>query len=869
MNREQQKNQPPVKKGRLKIFLGMAAGVGKTYSMLEEAQKKAESGVHVVVGVVNTHGRSETANLLKNLTIVPQKTLLYKEKEFQELDVDEVIRLKPDIALVDELAHSNIPGSKHLKRWEDVEEILEAGIDVYTTLNVQHIESYKDIVEQITGIKIRETVPDLILEKADEIICIDLTPAELLIRLKEGKVYTGDLPEIALRNFFQEDRLTALREMALRCTAEMVDLELSEMAKAIEKGKFWTPRERLLVAINHHPYSQQLIRTTRRLAAALHAPWSAVYVDNGEALDDEEAAMLVKNFKIARELGAEVITTQDPDIAAGIQRVAEQKRITQIIVGKSLRKKIANFFKRSPVDRLSQISSGIDIHIIRQSELYPHKKKRVRKKALSEKVLSYLHLIFWIAAITILSVFLNPFVGYRIVAGIFLLSILLLSLFFRRGHIFLAALLFALIWDFYFLSPEEMFKLDSAEDAGYIILLLLAALITGILTNRVRTRQELLRKKEQSTQAIYEIGRAISSAATQGELFQEVKEKLGQILQGTCEIIPRMNGGLDWTKPSPILENEKEIAVAKWSFENGKEAGWSTSTLPSVKNLFIPLKGFKEVVGILAFRPHAERALYPEEGNFLYTVAQQMANFLERSFFEKRERQNELIQQMEQIYAKVLQSISDELYRPLKVIQNAVDEFKAEKWITENFKLFTSLHRMEKTSDSLMRIAESATDMAKLSTGVVTFEKTLNRVDVLIDSCLKKLQTTLKNHSVKVRIQENLPEITFDFTLMSILLHHLLLNAVEFSPRHTTIEIHALTFDSTFALSVLDQGRGIPEDMMDLVFEKFYRVRGTVSAGLGLGLAIVKSIADIHHGWIQVQNREGGGTQFSLILPLE
>ena len=414
--KEMQESEKKRERGRLKIFLGMAAGVGKTYTMLEAAQKKVREGVQVLVGLVNTHGRPETAKLLEPFKCVPEHVIYYKEKEFKELDVDEIIRLKPQLVLVDELAHSNIPGSKHLKRWHDVIEILEAGIDVYSTLNVQHIESYRDIVEEITGIKIRETVPDLILEKATSITCVDLTPEELLQRLREGKVYIGDLTDVALRNFFQEDRLTALREIALRCTAEVVDRELHDMIKAIQRGKGWKPRERLLVAINHHPFSQQLIRTARRLSFTLHAPWTAVYVDNGEHLDEDQAAMLCKNLALARELGGEVVTTQDTDIAQGIQRVAEQKNITQIIVGKSFRRK---FFKRSLVERLTQITSGIDVHIIRQSVLFPLKRKKINKRELGQQTLSYFHILFWIIVLSLFSAYIVPYVGYRVVGSLF------------------------------------------------------------------------------------------------------------------------------------------------------------------------------------------------------------------------------------------------------------------------------------------------------------------------------------------------------------------------------------------------------------------------------------------------------------------
>ena len=759
--------------GRLKIFLGMAAGVGKTYTMLEAAQQKKLEGVHVVIGTVDTHGRVETAKLLESLQVIPEKKVVYKEKEFKELALDEIIRIKPRLVLVDELAHSNLPGSKHVKRWQDVMEILENGIDVYTTVNIQHIESYKDVIEGITGIKIRETVPDLMLSQASEIECVDITPAELLQRLKEGKVYTGEFSTIALQNFFQEDRLTALREIALRFTAEKVDQELHQMFVAARKDKIWRPRERLLVAINHELYAQYLIRATRRLAFTLHAPWLVVYVDRGENLNDVESASLTKNFALARDLGAEVITTQDINVAEAIQRIAEQEEVTQIIIGKSVKKKFSHLFCHSLADKLSKLSSGIDVLIMRHPAILSPKKREFKAR--------------------------------RFFSGLIP---------FKRRH-------------------------------------------------------ELLVRRERSTQAIYEMIREISSAPTSAYLFEAIKKKLGKILQGSCEIVvQKLDGGLNYEGAPTIAQDEKEKGVATWVYENGKEAGWSTFTLPASQFLYIPLKGFKEIVGVLAFRPMSGKSLLPEERNFLYTVGQQFANFLERSFVEERELRNQFIRQLEQVYAKVLQSISDELYHPLMIIQNAIIDFRDERVVTENLRLYTSVHQIEKTSESLMRIAENAKAMAKLSGGVIGFKKSYHDIAEWIHTCCEEMQTAFKNHRLKVQIPPQAPLVPFDLTLLTILLRHLLFNAIEYSPPQSTIEIEAELYNGTFALSVSDGGKGIPEDVMDLVFEKFYRVEGTASTGLGLGLAIVKSIADIHHGIIKVHNRPTGGTTFSLILPL-
>src|SRR5579885_2727159 len=381
-------------RGKLKIFLGMAAGVGKTYSMLENAHQQVEEGIDVLVGVVDTHGRKETAKLLEGLKCLPEKTVSYKGIAFKELDIDAVLKARPQLVLVDELAHTNIPGSRHIKRWQDVMEILSAGIDVYTTLNIQHLESYRDIVETIVGSKMGETVPDSILTEAAEIELVDLTPAELLQRLREGKVYTGDLGEIPPEHFFQEDRLTALREISLRLAAEKVDQTLHEMIATIRREKGWKPRERLLVVFDEHPTSGSLLRTTRRLAFSLHAPWIALYVDTGKSLNEEEIAALNKNLELARGLGAEVLIVKEADMAAGLKRVALQKSVTQIIVD------------RIP-NKLIKPLAEIDIHLVRRPK-FLLKKKKIHPRGIRRTILSILALLVACAAIAVIFSYVEP-----------------------------------------------------------------------------------------------------------------------------------------------------------------------------------------------------------------------------------------------------------------------------------------------------------------------------------------------------------------------------------------------------------------------------------------------------------------------------
>ena len=630
-----QHEEESVKKGRLKVFLGMAAGVGKTYAMLEDAHKLQDDGVDVVVGIVNTHGRVETESLLIGLSEVPPKVIEYRGASFQELNLEAVLERKPDCVLVDEFAHTNIPGSRHLKRWQDVVEILDNGIDVATTINVQHIESLKDVIETITGVVIHETVPDSVLEGATFIEVIDLTPTELLQRLHEGKVYLGTQAKIAIAHFFQEDRLTALREIALRFAATKVDHDLRGMVSTIGRMGIWRPRERLLVAISHSPHSKTLIRATRRLAFTLDAPWIAVHVDNGKELEEQEACSLSQNLELARELGAEIITTQESDIVSGIERIARQKAVTQIILGRPPPARFFGFERRFHLlDHLATECSDIDLHVIRQMpQADATKRKKIRLTF--GAITSYLYVIASIVLMTVISSFLVSYIGYKVVGFIFLLGILFLSLVFKKGPVILASILYGLIWDYFFIPPVKTFIISSDEDVFLLVLYVLTAVSTGILSDRERTQKEMLTKREETAEALYEIVREIASNPSSQKIVGSVTSRLSLILKGSCEVLLKPPGS-QLQLDAANAYDAKEKATAKWVFENVKEAGWSTSTLPMSQHLFIPLKGRNLTVGVLAFRPTSNQPLTTEEKNFLYTAGQQLAYYLERSYLEEQ-----------------------------------------------------------------------------------------------------------------------------------------------------------------------------------------------------------------------------------------
>jgi two-component system sensor histidine kinase KdpD len=864
------KEESEKKRGHLKIFLGMAAGVGKTYAMLEAGQKLKRMGVDVAAGVINTHGREETKKLVEGLEVIPLKKIMYKDVAFEEMDIDAILARKPKVVLVDELAHSNVPGARHPKRWQDVNEILDHGINVYTTLNVQHIESLKDIVEKIVSIPIRETVPDVVVAQATSIELIDLTPEELRERLKEGKVYLGDQSIIAAENFFQTDRLTALREIVLRYAAEKVDHELHDMHVMSHFGEGWRPRERLLVAVSHSPHSQKLIRITRRLAFNLDVPWIAVHIDDGKILDKEEKETLAKNLGLARDLGAEVITTTASDIAQGIQRIARQKSVTQIVLGRPPKRWFFDLFQGyTLLDKLARECSDIDLHVIRQTTFYKPYGKFWKWFKLTDKLSSYFLVFCLVLALSFANTLLLAYMSYKVAGFIFLLGILVMSLFFRKGPIIFASILYATIWYTFFIPHAESVSIAD-EDIILLACYVLTAIFTGILTDRAKIHKEHLIKRERSIENLYEIVKEIAVAETPSQVITSVKDQLGGALDGTCEIVvKKSDGGLNIDPSIPLFQDEKEKAAAEWVFQNGKDAGWSTATLPYATHLYIPLRGRSEIVGVLAFSPHGHKELSIEENNFLYTVAQQLANYFERHFSEEKSQKLQQHHQVEKIYESILNLLANLFEGPLLTIQDGVKELQQVESPKQNDVLEHSVELIQTSSESLHRILENIMAMVNLSAGLTPINRKKQRLEDLIQLCYETLQKTINTHQWACRIEEGIPEITFDYELVELLVYNLAFHVIEYAFPDTTIDIHTHVVGDFVIVAISGDGKSIPLELVDIAFEKFYRLPTASTSGLGLGLAIANSIAQIHGGTLTIKNRPAGGMVFSLHLPIE
>lgn len=851
-------------KGELKIFLGMAAGVGKTYAMLSEAQELAREGVDVVIGIVETHGRHETAFLTKDLDKVPESKIVYKDVSFKELDVEAIILRRPKIVLVDELAHSNIPGSKHNKRWQDVIDILDQGIDVYSTLNVQHIESLNDVVSGITDISIRETVPDSIIERAASIHLVDLTPDDLLERLQEGKVYLGNQSQIAIEHFFKKDTLTALREVVLRYAADKVDRDLRQMIPTDERIVEWKPREKFLVGVSSNPYSQKLIRITRRLAFNSDAPWIAVHINDGRVLDEKETQVLEKNLAIARDLGAEVVTINDPNITEGLQRIARQRGVTQIIVGRDPPERFLGIFKAPSIfDKLLQECSEVDIHVIRQHKHTIGSKKKFFSYSKDKTLAPYFYLLACVILVSLANWLALPFIGYKLAGSFFLVGILGLSLFFKKGPLFSASILFAIIWTFFFIPPRGTLYVESNEDLVLLGLFLITALTSGILVDRAREHKEMLIKGEESTLALYEIVRQIANSTSTTETLKYLRERLCKIIEGNFDfIIKEIDNGVD-LNGHPLIQEEKERNGGIWCYESGKEAGWSTDTLPSLKNLYIPLKGLHEVIGLCIYRPKSNKKISLEDKSFLYAVCQQLGNHVERMFIYEKTKQHEYFVRMEGIQKNIFEQFLEAFEYPITQAQIALANLKDR---VGNKSL--EVNTLEASCKMISQILTNIHAIIQINEGMLPLRKSETDLEAVLRDCLVSLKIPASEHILDINIQNGIPKVPCDEYLIEILICNLVLNAIKYSPKQSTIEIQAKIEGNYFVLTILDQGIGISQNQLENLFQKFNRFSEEISVGMGLGLSISKTIAEIHNGKLIAENIPSKGEKFTLYLPL-
>lgn len=860
-----------------RIFMGMSAGVGKTYAMLKAAHQKKQEGLDVVIGVVETHGRKETEELVEGLELIPKKRTNYRGTDLLEMDLDAILLRKPQLVVVDELPHTNIPGSRHEKRYQDIIELLQNGIQVYTAINVQHLESRKDTVESITGISIYETVPDRILEMANQIELVDISPNELLKRLKEGKIYLGDKAERAAQNFFKEDKLTALREIALRMTAERVDQDLQKLVLNKSETGPWQTNERLLVAISHSPFSEKVIRATRRLAYNLDAPWIALYVDTGIQLNDLDQAQLVKNLNLAKELNAEVITTTEMNVSSAVRRVCRQKNVTQVVIGRPTRRWFRDLLEGGAfLERLLQESTELDIHIVRSDS-----KQKTQPKIIDEILyyqsqtpfLTYWYTIWAVIGVSFLSFLLENFLGYRSVGFIFLLGVSIIGTLGSLGSVILAALMSAVIWDYFFIPPQYTFLITNSEDILMCFSLFSVAVITGFLTNRIRSHEKLIRERERKTHILYEILKDITVSTDKNDFLKKVLNRTSQIFDSTCGVIikdrtSKLIFGLD--KNYNIELSSKDQAVAQWSFDHAQNAGWSSDTLSESKILFIPLVGETEKVGVFVLKPNRpKRKMDLENQNLLLSIVSQLGASLEKHLLMKRLIEAQRLKDSEELHQTLLNSISHEMRTPLTAILSASTSLEAID-VNSDFKSIQEIARgIRSAGIRLNRVVENLLDMSRIHSGVLSLNKEWYDMNDLVGVVISKMREMASEHPIHANLVEGSILFKIDFRLMEHALSNILLNAVLYTPKNSDIWITSEVENGMYILKIIDSGPGIPDEDKFKIFEKFYRLPGALPGGTGLGLSIVKSIVELHGGRIMVEDHKPTGSCFKLFLNLE
>lgn len=860
-------------KGRLKIFFGMCAGVGKTYSMLEAAQKAKADGVDVVIGIVETHKRAETEELTEGLEVIPLREISYRESIFKEMDIDKILVRKPALVLVDELAHTNIPGSRHLKRYQDVLEILNNGIDVYTTLNVQHIESRSETVKQITGTTIRETVPDSILEETDEIELVDITPDLLLQRLAEGKIYTAERSRQAIENFFRKGNLTALREMSLRITAERVDKDLRDYKSEKNISDVWKSGQRLMCAIAPSPYSADLIRWTRRLAYSLETPWIAAYVETDQKISEDNKNILLQNFKLVKELGGELITTQDVQIAPTLVRVAKANNVTQIIIGKSRKSKWQKIFTgRDFIKQLLSISGDIDVYVV-GGDVKDDKNIFQEFKSRSHSPFSKYSLAALLVVLVALALFnFQDVIGYKIVSMFFLLLISMLPVFnFGVGPVLFAALLSALSWDFFFIPPHYTLHIENADDMFMLILFFIVASVPGYLSTKIRTQQAILRLKEKRTEILYNLSKRLAGALNINDISEIIVDELGKIFNVKVVVILAETKKKLKAKPhtsSTFLIDDYEWVFAQWAYSDNQKTGRFTNTLPNALATYYPINSKSGVLGVIGLNFESNQPLSFDKEDLLNDMLNQISKTIEREYLDELAKQSLLATESEKLYKTLFDSISHELKTPITTIIGAASSLSNENILEDKNALTSIIHEINIAAERLHHLVENLLDMARLESGNLKLKLGWHSITDLVHSAVEKLQGEIKLHKIINRVEDDFV-FKFDFTLLEQALINILHNSLSYTPSESEIVIEGIKQNYNYILNISDNGNGFSKEALAKLFDKFYRIPGTKTGGTGLGLSIAKGFIEAHGGNVTAANKTNGGAIFTIILPIK
>lgn len=857
------------KRGKLKIFFGMCAGVGKTYTMLQTAHAEKLKGNDIIIGYVETHNRKETNELVEGFEIVPRKKYNYKSTTLQEMDLDAIIARKPNIVLVDELAHSNAPGSRHNRRFQDVQEILENGINVYTTLNVQHLESRSETVAQITNIKVRETVPDEIFENSDEVELIDLTPEELLQRLSEGKVYAEERSKEAVENFFRKGNITALREMALRIVADRVDKQLQDYMQYKRIRGPWKSGMHLLVAIDYRQQSARLLRWAKNLSYAMGGKIQALYVETTHNLTRKEREQLDKNFNVARQLGIKVRINTNSDIVKAIIEYAQKENVTHIIVGKP---RVRNLFSMMRfgnfVDRLIRYSGNIDVYILGSD--YHAKdsyKGKISLPSFTSNISQYLIICLFVFITSVVCYFVKDYIGYQAVSFILLFLVSIFAISFGTGPILLAALLSAVIWDFFFLPPQFTLHIEKPEDIMMLIMYFIIALLSGVLTSRVRRQEKKIRIREERTNALYQLTKDLSMISGNKEVTKIASNYIRKYFDLDCVLIIKdefNNLEVNPYEGDGIMLSHNELSIANWVYKNSTKAGKYTDTLPSGDYTIYPLKGDSGNMGVVAVK-HKAVFTFGEE-QFWEAFLSQISSKYEREFLREAAKRSYFLNESDKLYKTLFNSISHELRIPVSTIVGASDTLLEQEFPKDTLKKLYS--EINTAGIRLNRLIENLLNMSRLESGRISPQPDWSDVHDLYNSVTESLKEELRAFRLSVVIPANMPLVYIDHGLIEQVLHNLILNATQHAPYGSQIRTKFFYDGGALTIQVMDRGPGFDASELSSVFNKFFRGKNAKAGGTGLGLSIAKGITEAHKGTIIAENRKNGGAIFTVKIPV-
>ncbi|UJR82904.1 sensor histidine kinase [Sandaracinus amylolyticus] len=867
-----QAEEREVTRAKLRVWLGASPGVGKTFSMLESAQALRREGVDVVVGVVETHGRAETGALLANLEQLPRKRVPYRGRTLEELDLDAALARKPRIVLLDELAHTNVTGSRHAKRWQDAIELLDAGIDVHTTVNVQHVESLNDVIAQITHVRVRETVPDVVIERADEIELVDVPPEVVLARLAEGKVYVPEQAQRAAASFFKEGNLHALRELALRVTAERVDADVQAWRRQHGIETTWPTRERILVCVGPSPASAKLVRSARRMASAIRAPWLAVYVEkpSGTTMPDDDRARLQSHLRLAESLGGEVVVLSAERPAPAILELARRRNVTRIVAGKPTHPRWRDLVYGSMLDEIVRGSGDIDVHVItgdrRPTSSPPPKHDRPRPPS----PLTWARGALPILAAAGIATLVRERVDLADVAMLFLVAIAVTAAFLGRAASLVASIVAVAVFDFFFVPPFFTFAVTDFRHVLTFAVMLCAGVVISGLTERIRQQSSAARERERRTAALYALTKSLATARDVRAVAAAAADQMREVFESEAALlVAEPSGQLLAPAPSPVDLAESERTVARWALEHGRPAGRGMDTLPGARVLAMPLLAEGRAVGVLAIRPSPEdRFEDSSQRHLLQAFVSQIALALERAQLEDEARRAELRAQTETMRSALLSTVSHDLRTPIAAILGGSTALLDTSLKIAPEERTALLAQIRDEAARLGRLVSNLLTMTRVESGALDLRSEWVPLEEIIGAALSRVERRLEGRELAIDVD---PEAMarIDSVLVEQVVINLLDNVANHTPPGTPVSIRVARRPGAVVMEIADHGPGLPPGSEARMFEMFVRGTPGRGGGVGLGLAICRGIVQAHGGTITAENRPGGGALFRVTLPVE